>query len=70
MGFIKKFCKVKQEVKFNEKFDFVKIYFCDMIVVFEMIGSVVGIYFGKEFNQVEIKFEMVGYYFGEFFILQ
>jgi ribosomal protein S19 len=36
----------------------------DMIVVPEMIGSVVGIYSGKEFNQVEIKPEMVGHLLG------
>ncbi len=39
-----------------------------MIVVPEMIGSVIGIYSGKEFNQVEIKPEMVGHYLGEFSI--
>tara|TARA_R110002003_G_scaffold126_10_gene11525 strand:+ start:31525 stop:31647 length:123 start_codon:yes stop_codon:yes gene_type:complete len=39
-----------------------------MIVVPEMIGSVIGVYSGKEFNQVEIKPEMVGHYLGEFSI--
>merc|ERR1712093_827672 len=39
-----------------------------LIVVPEMIGSVIGIYSGKEFNQVEIKPEMVGHYLGEFSI--
>ena len=37
-----------------------------MIVVPEMIGSVIGVYSGKEFNQVEIKPEMVGHYHAEF----
>lgn len=39
-----------------------------MIVVPEMIGSMIGIYSGKEFNQVEIKPEMVGHYLAEFSI--
>ena len=39
-----------------------------MIIVPEMIGSVVGVYSGKEFNQVEVKAEMVGHYLGEFSI--
>ncbi|KAI6866732.1 hypothetical protein KC334_g19676, partial [Hortaea werneckii] len=40
----------------------------DMIVVPEMIGSVIGVYSGKEFNTVEIKPEMVGHYLAEFSI--
>ena len=39
-----------------------------MIVVPEMIGSVIGVYSGQEFNQVEIKPEMVGHYLAEFSI--
>lgn len=36
-----------------------------MIVVPEMIGGVVGVYNGKEFLNVEIKFDMVGKYLAE-----
>ena len=68
MGLIKKLRKAKQEAKPNEKPDLVKTHLRDMIVVPEMIGSVIGIYSGKEFNQVEIKPEMVGFYLGEFSI--
>merc|ERR1719345_441106 len=32
----------------------------------KMIGSVVGVYNGKTFNQVEIKADMVGHYLAEF----
>merc|ERR1711881_698648 len=46
----------------------IKTHLRDMIVVPEMIGSVIGIYSGKEFNQVEIKPETVGHYLGEFSI--
>ncbi|KAM3418596.1 hypothetical protein BST61_g4572 [Cercospora zeina] len=68
MGLIKKLRKAKQEAKPNEKPDVVKTHLRDMIIVPEMIGSVVGVYSGKEFNQVEIKPEMVGHYLGEFSI--
>ncbi|KAL3223654.1 hypothetical protein MRX96_027240 [Rhipicephalus microplus] len=33
-----------------------------------MVGSIVGVYNGKAFNQVEIKPEMIGHYLGEFSI--
>ena len=68
MGLIKKLRKAKKEAKPNEKPDLVKTHLRDMIIVPEMIGSVVGIYSGKEFNQVEIRPEMVGHYLGEFSI--
>ena len=40
-----------------------------MIIVPEMIGSIIGMYNGKTFNQVEIKPEMIGHYLAEFSIL-
>ncbi len=36
-------------------FQVVKTHLRDMIIVPEMIGSIVGVYNGKTFNQVEIK---------------
>lgn len=39
-----------------------------MIIVPEMIGSIIGVYNGKTFNQVEIKPEMIGHYLAEFSI--
>ena len=36
-------------------FKVVKTHLRDMIIVPEMIGSIVGVYNGKTFNQVEIK---------------
>jgi len=68
MGLIKKLRKAKKEAKPNEKPDLVKTHLRDMIILPEMIGSVIGIYSGKEFNQVEIKPEMVGHYLAEFSI--
>ncbi|KAJ6591673.1 ribosomal protein S19-domain-containing protein [Mycena vulgaris] len=66
MGLIKKLRKAKKEAPPNEKPAVVKTHLRDMIVVPEMIGSVVGIYNGKVFNNVEIKPEMTGHYLGEF----
>jgi len=68
MGLIKKLRKARQEAKPNEKPAVVKTHLRDMIIVPEMIGSVIGIYNGKVFNQVEIRPEMVGSYLGEFSI--
>ncbi|MBA0686239.1 hypothetical protein Goari_013851 [Gossypium aridum] len=39
-----------------------------MIIVPEMIGSIIGVYNGKTFNQVEIKPEMISHYLAEFSI--
>ncbi|KAJ3090880.1 ribosomal protein S15 [Quaeritorhiza haematococci] len=68
MGLIKKLRKAKKEALPNEKPEVVKTHLRDMIIVPEMIGSQVGIYNGKTFNQVEIKPEMVGHYLAEFSI--
>ena len=32
----------------------------------EMVGNVVGVYSGKVFAAVEVKFDMIGRYLGEF----
>lgn len=38
----------------------------DAIVWPDMVGGIVGIYSGKEFREVEIKFDMIGTYLGEY----
>lgn len=63
---IKKLKAAKLAAPEGEKPAPVKTHLRNMIVVPEMIGSVVGVYSGKVFNQVEIKPEMVGHYLGEF----
>jgi small subunit ribosomal protein S15e len=68
MALIKKLRKAKKEAVENEKPATVKTHLRNMIIVPEMIGSVVGVYNGKVFNQVEIRPEMVGHYLGEFSI--
>ncbi|KAJ1547224.1 ribosomal protein S15, partial [Nowakowskiella sp. JEL0078] len=68
MGLIKKLRLAKKNAPANEKPATVKTHLRNMIVMPEMIGSVVGVYNGKTFTQVEIKAEMVGHYLGEFSI--
>merc|ERR1712066_758102 len=68
MALIKKLRKSKKACLPNEKPDAVKTHLRDMIIMPEMVGSVVGVYQGKTFNQVEIKPEMIGHYLGEFSI--
>lgn len=45
----------KKEATPGEKPDPVRTHLRDMVIVPEMIGSVIGVYNGKTFNQVEIK---------------
>merc|ERR1711893_480470 len=65
---IKRLRKAKKEAPPMEKPEVVKTHLRDMIIVPEMISSIVGVYNGKPFNQVEIKPEMIGHYLGEFSI--
>jgi small subunit ribosomal protein S15e len=65
---LKKLRKAKKEADTFEKPACIKTHLRNMIIVPEMIGSVVGVYNGKVFNQVEVKAEMCGHYLGEFSI--
>jgi small subunit ribosomal protein S15e len=65
---IKKLRKAKKVAPQGEKPEAVRTHLRDMVIVPEMIGSVIGVYNGKTFNQVEIKPEMVGTYTGEYSI--
>ncbi|KAJ8921472.1 hypothetical protein NQ315_003090 [Exocentrus adspersus] len=66
MALVKKLRKAKKEAPPLEKPEIVKTHLRNMIIVPEMVGSIVGVYNGKTFNQVEIKPEMIGHYLGEF----
>merc|ERR1712192_287497 len=68
MALIKKLRKKKKEAPANEKPDVVKTHLRNMVIVPEMTGSIVGVYNGKVFTQVEMKPEMIGHYLGEFSI--
>jgi ribosomal protein S19 len=45
----------KREAPAGEKPEPVRTHLRNMIIVPEMIGSIIGVYNGKTFNQVEIK---------------
>merc|ERR1719464_158037 len=68
MALIKKLRKKKKEAPANEKPDVVETHLRNMVIVPEMTGSIVGVYNGKVFTQVEVKPEMIGHYLGEFSI--
>ncbi|KAF3648573.1 40S ribosomal protein S15 [Capsicum annuum] len=68
MALIKKLRKAKREAPPGEKPEPVKTHLRNMIIVPEMIGSIIGIYNGKTFNQIEVKPEMIGHYLAEFSI--
>merc|ERR1711963_1134992 len=62
MTLLKKLRKAKRETAYGEKPEAVKTHLRNMVIVPEMIGSVVGVYNGKQFINVEIKPEMIGHY--------
>jgi small subunit ribosomal protein S15e len=68
LALIKKLRKAKKEAAQGEKPETVRTHLRNMIIVPEMIGSVIGVYNGKTFNQVEVKPEMIGHYLAEFSI--
>merc|ERR1711964_216329 len=68
MALVKKLRKAKKNCPEGEKPEAVRTHLRNMIITPEMVGSVVGIYNGKTFNQVELKAEMIGHYLGEFSI--
>ena len=68
MALIKRLRQAKKVAGPLEKPEVVKTHLRNMIIVPEMIGSIIGVYNGKTFNQVEIKPEMIGHYLGEFSI--
>ncbi|RWW60316.1 hypothetical protein BHE74_00032697, partial [Ensete ventricosum] len=55
MALIKKLRKAKRDAPPGEKPEPVRTHLRNMIIVPEMIGSIIGVYNGKTFNQVEIK---------------
>jgi small subunit ribosomal protein S15e len=68
MKLVKKLRKAKKEATGGEKPEAVRTHLRNMVIVPEMIGSVVGVYNGKVFNNVEIKPDMIGTYLGEYSI--
>jgi len=61
-----KFRKLKKQEQKGGKPIVIKTHCRDMIVLPEMVGTIFGIYNGKEFFEVEFTPDMIGSYFGEF----
>lgn len=57
---LKRLRKAKKEAPPMEKPEVVKTHLRDMVILPEMVGSMVGVYNGKTFNQVEIKVRYIG----------
>mmetsp|Transcript_14515 Transcript_14515/g.29052 ORF Transcript_14515/g.29052 Transcript_14515/m.29052 type:complete len:148 (-) Transcript_14515:80-523(-) len=66
MALVKRLRQAKRDAPPGEKPRGIKTHLRDMIIVPEMIGSIIGIYNGKQFCGVEMKPEMIGMYLGEF----
>ena len=64
--FMKKLVEAKKNCPAGEKPKAIKTHLRDCIVLPNMVQSVVSIYNGRVFNNVEIRPEMIGYYLGEF----
>merc|ERR1712034_188054 len=58
----------KKNLQPGEKPPMIKTHLRNCIVTPEMIGSIVGVYTAKEYKPVEVKFDMIGKYLGEFSI--
>ena len=55
-------------IKKREKPRAIKTHLRNCIVVPEMVGSIVAVHNGKDFTSVDVKFDMIGRYLGEFAI--
>ena len=65
---IDKVVKSKKNLQPGEKPRTIKTHLRNGVIVPEMVGGYLGVYNGKEYKEVEIKFDMIGRYFGEFSI--
>lgn len=68
LALIKRLRKAKKDAPYGDKPALIKTHLRNMIILPEMVGSIIGVYNGKAFTQVDIKPEMIGHYLGEFSI--
>ena len=73
IALLMKLRKAKRETAYGEQPEAVKTHLRNMVIVPEMIGSVVGVYNGKQYisvetKPVETKPVMIGHYLAEFSI--
>jgi len=65
---LKRLRKAKKDAVGEERPKTIKTHLRDYIILPEMVGSIVGVYNGLGFTQVEVKPDMIGHYLGEFSI--
>ncbi|XP_048616946.1 40S ribosomal protein S15-2-like [Brassica napus] len=58
----------KRNAPAGEKPEVMRTHLRNMVIMPEIIGSIIGVYNGETFNQIEIKPEMMGHYLAEFSI--
>lgn len=58
--------KSKRNLQPGERPKLIKTHLRNAIVMPEMVGGNVAVYNGKEYKEVEVKFDMIGRYLGEF----
>ena len=63
---LKRIQVAKKACKVGEKPATIKTHLRDVLINPGMVGGMVGVYNGLNFNAVEIKGEMIGHYLGEF----
>ena len=63
---LEKIKRSKKGLEPGQKSKLIKTHLRNCIVMPEMVGGNVGIYNGKEYKEVEVKFDMIGRYLGEF----
>ena len=68
IALLMKLRKAKRETAYGEQPEAVKTHLRNMVIVPEMIGSVVGVYNGKQHISVETAPEMIGHHLAEFSI--
>lgn len=72
-GFKSKYLKLAERVKNSkknlqpgERAKTIKTHLRNCLVLPEMVGGNIAVYNGKEYKEVEVKFDMIGRYLGEF----
>ena len=58
--------KSKRNLQPGERPKIIKTHLRNALILPEMVGGIAGVYNGKEYKEVEIKFDMIGRYLAEF----
>ncbi len=58
--------KSKRNLQPGERPKIIKTHLRNALIFPEMVGAIAGVYNGKEYKEVEIKFDMIGRYLAEF----